>query len=342
MSQHRQRPSGTGNALLIAAVAAGLVALPTAPVLAADPPTGNVIHVAMTGSDTGTGTEAAPYRSVNKAAQVAEPGDTVAIHAGLYRELVEPARGGTDEASRITYTNAGDGEVVIKGSEEIDTWFQYSGDVWGVTIPNTFFGDWNPYSQCQRIGGGGCPTNWYYSAGDVYLDEEAYYQKRTVALVEAQANTWSATVDGSSTTIYANFDGANPNTKMAEINVRRQIFAPSEWGLGYITVRGLTFKHSANTYSDFPDAELRRQAGAVSVYGGLNWIIEQNIIINARTIAIDIGLSCDIWAGNRTGGIVKTHFHDTDLYGSHIVRGNYIGRAGQSGVAGVFSWRSQI
>ncbi|MDR1427944.1 MAG: hypothetical protein LBJ08_09365, partial [Bifidobacteriaceae bacterium] len=336
MSIHRQRPRTLGYMLLTVAVCVGLVAVPSAPVLAQ----GDAIHVAPTGDDSGPGTEAAPYRTVDKAAHEAQPGDTVLIHAGLYRELVEPIRGGTDEDSRITYTAAGDGEVVIKGSEEIDTWFQYDGDVWAATLPNSFFGNWNPYSQCHpNGGGGGCFAN--YTAGDVYLDEEAYSQKASLELVGAQANTWYAEVGAGSTTIFANFDGTNPNSRLAEINVRRQIFAPSVWGLGYITVRGLTFMHAANTYSDFPDQVARRQAGAVSVYGGLKWIIEQNKIINARTIAIDIGLSCDIWAGNRTGA-TRTHFHDTDLYGHHIVRGNYIARSGQSGIVGVFSWDSEI
>ncbi len=107
-------------------------------------------------------------------------------------------------------------------------------------------------------------------------------------------------------------------------------------GLGYITVNGFTIKHAAGTYSDFPSSPERRQAGAISVNGGLRWIIEQNKVINARTIAIDIGLGCDEWAGNRPG-TTKTNFRDTAKYGSHIVRNNYIGKAGQSGIAGVFS-----
>ncbi|MFJ4851618.1 MULTISPECIES: discoidin domain-containing protein [unclassified Streptomyces] len=324
-----------------AAVAAALAVLtaPTAaPAHAADAP--RTIHVAKNGNDANAGTQASPYLTINRAAQVAQPGDTVMVHAGLYRETVKPARGGTDEQHRITYTNAADGAVTIKGSEEINSWTRASGNVWSVTLPNSSFGDWNPYAQGQPNGGGG-GTFAGYTAGDVYLDETAYYEKPSLSSVQSSANTWYSEAGPSSTTIWANFNGADPNARLAEINVRRQVFAPDVWGLGYLTVNGFTIKHAANTYSDFPDSPDRRQAGAISVYGGLKWIIENNIVVNARTIGIDIGLSNDTWAGNRPG-TPRTDFHNTSAYGSHIVRNNYIAKCGQSGIAGVFSWHSQI
>src|SRR5674476_1010181 len=47
-----------------------------------------ILHVAITGADTAAGTESAPFRTINHAAQVALPGDTVLVHEGLYREWV--------------------------------------------------------------------------------------------------------------------------------------------------------------------------------------------------------------------------------------------------------------
>ena len=55
------------------------------------------IHVSEAGSDSGPGTEARPYRTINQAASVAQPGDTVLVHGGTYREWVRPPRGGTGE-----------------------------------------------------------------------------------------------------------------------------------------------------------------------------------------------------------------------------------------------------
>ncbi|MFJ4698912.1 discoidin domain-containing protein [Streptomyces sp. NPDC088768] len=313
--------------------------LPAAGAHAAEP-AGRVLHVAVNGDDSHDGSASAPYRTIDKAAQVARPGDTVSVHAGLYRETVKPARGGTDEQHRITYTSAGDGEVVVKGSEEVNSWTRASGDVWSVSLPDSYFGDYNPYATGQPQGGGG-QTFPGYTAGDVYFEEDAYAEQPDRGKVDSTPRGWFAEVGGGRTTIYANFDGADPNTGLAEINVRRQVFAPDAWGLGYVTVRGFTVMHAANTYSDFPDSPTRRQAGAISVNGGRKWIIERNTVLNARTIGIDIGLGNDEWAGNRPG-TTRTDFHDTSEYGEHIVRDNYLARCGQSGIAGVFSWKSQI
>ena len=60
------------------------------------------IHVAKTGDDAGAGDRARPYLTISKAAAVAQPGDTVTVHAGTYREWVKPARGGTSETARMS------------------------------------------------------------------------------------------------------------------------------------------------------------------------------------------------------------------------------------------------
>jgi len=72
------------------------------------------IHVSQTGSDSGSGSRALPYLTINMAASVAQPGDVVTVHGGTYREWVKPPRGGTGEGSRIVY-RAAPGEVVFIG-----------------------------------------------------------------------------------------------------------------------------------------------------------------------------------------------------------------------------------
>ena len=75
-----------------------------------------IFHVSVNGCDRGNGTEDRPFRTIGKAASIALPGDTVKIHAGVYREWVSPANGGTED-HRIVYEAAGDGEAVISGAE---------------------------------------------------------------------------------------------------------------------------------------------------------------------------------------------------------------------------------
>jgi hypothetical protein len=295
------------------------------------------LYVSKTGNDANPGTKDAPFLTINKAAQIAVAGDTVLVDEGLYRETVKPKNSGTDEAHRITYKAKEGANVVIKGSEQITNWEWVNKDVWCVTLPNTFFGDYNPYNTKHPRANTGGFFN-IYTCGDVYLNGEAYRQYNSIYILELYEKVWYAVVNDTTTTIYANFDRFNPNYELAEINVRHQIFAPDEWGLAYITVDGFTMMHAANWYSDYPSDEKRRQAGAISVSGGLKWIIQNNTIINARTIGIDIGLGCDggDWLSTRTG------ITEVNKYGSHIIRNNYIAKCGQSGIAGVCSWNSQI
>ena len=69
--------------------------------------------------DTNEGTLEKPLATINAAAQLATAGTRVWIHAGEYREWVRPAAGGTDPAHMISYEAFGDGEVVIKASEQV-------------------------------------------------------------------------------------------------------------------------------------------------------------------------------------------------------------------------------
>ena len=77
-----------------------------------------IFHVSTNGCDSFCGTQDKPFRTISKAASVAMPGDTVKVHAGVYREWVSPANGGTED-HRIVYESAGDGEAVISGAEVV-------------------------------------------------------------------------------------------------------------------------------------------------------------------------------------------------------------------------------
>lgn len=77
--------------------------------------------------DNGPGDKARPFRTINQAAQVLQPGERVVIAAGTYRECVRPARGGTSPTQMISYEAAPGAKVYIKGSEILkDGWQQES------------------------------------------------------------------------------------------------------------------------------------------------------------------------------------------------------------------------
>ncbi len=104
-------------------------------------------HVSVEGDDGNAGSAGAPFRTISKAADVAQPGDVVTVHGGTYRERVTPPRGGTSDAERIVYRAATGEKVVIKGSEVVKGWEKVQNDTWKVTLANGFFGDFNPHSD---------------------------------------------------------------------------------------------------------------------------------------------------------------------------------------------------
>jgi hypothetical protein len=75
--------------------------------------------------DNGPGTQARPFRTINKAAGLLQPGERVVIASGVYRECVCPARGGTSPSQMISYEAAPGAKVVISGSEVLkDGWVE--------------------------------------------------------------------------------------------------------------------------------------------------------------------------------------------------------------------------
>ncbi len=129
---------------------------------------GAELHVSPTGSDTRVGSKTAPLKTISAAASKAQPGDTITVHEGVYRERVNPPRGGTSDEKRIVYRAAPGEKVVIKGSEPVTGWTHVGKDIWRVTLPNSFFGDFNPYSDLLH-------GDWYeakrpYHSGAVYLN----------------------------------------------------------------------------------------------------------------------------------------------------------------------------
>jgi alpha-N-arabinofuranosidase len=72
-------------------------------VLTACPAYAAIYHVSPTGLDGNSGTETQPFKTISAAASVAEPGDTITVHEGVYRERVNPPRGGSSDDQRIKH-----------------------------------------------------------------------------------------------------------------------------------------------------------------------------------------------------------------------------------------------
>lgn len=99
---------------------------------------GNTYYVAQTfnANDENPGTIDAPFRTLEKAGQIAKAGDTVIIREGTYRETLKPQNDGTT-VNPITFRAADGEKVTISAAEVIDN-FVDNGD--GVAIAKI---DWD-------------------------------------------------------------------------------------------------------------------------------------------------------------------------------------------------------
>lgn len=143
------------------------------PVMAAE------YHVAKQGADLNPGTEQAPLLTICAAAEKAMPGDTVTVHQGVYRERINPPRGGTSEAARITYQAAPGEDVAIKGSEVVTDWTRVNGGVWKAVVSNEFFGDYNPFADVLT-GDWYVDDGWDQHQGAVYLNGHWLHEARNL------------------------------------------------------------------------------------------------------------------------------------------------------------------
>ena len=207
--------------------------------------------------------------------------------------------------------------------------------------------------------------------GDVYLDGRSMFEAcsleevfaprpRTVGfdhglwangpIADADFTThvWYARVDGGmadgTTTIWANFQGADPNEALVEINVRRTCFYPSRPQVNYITVRGFEMAHAATPWAP-PTGD---QVGLIGAHWSRGWIIEDNDIHDAKCSAISLGKEESTGDSDctRTGRKSGYQYQMEAVFkalrygwrkgvvGGHVVRGNTIHDCGQNGIVG--------
>lgn len=312
-------------------------------------------HVSVKGNDANDGTEKAPFRTIGKATEYAFPGDIITVHAGTYREWVNPPRGGLCDEKRIVYRAAPGEKVEIKGSERITNWTKEKNGVWKVTIPNSFFGDYNPY--IDLIYG-----DWFedmgrkHHTGEVFLNNKSLYEKVTIDEVftpkvhelskdkDGSLYTWYCENDGINTTIWANFHKYDPNKEMVEISTRRTCFYPEKPGVNYLTIQGFEISQAATQWGA-PTAE---QIGMIATHWNKGWIIENNKISNSKCSGITLGkerkTGHNVWLNDTTidGSLhyIEVTFNtirngwNKENIGSHIIRNNEIFHCEQTGICG--------
>jgi alpha-L-arabinofuranosidase len=324
----------------ILVLAAGCAAPPNANVASPAASAGKEYHVSPQGNDANDGSKSRMLQTITAAALRAEAGDVITVHRGIYRERINPPRGGVSDQKRIVYQAAKGETVVIKGSEVVKGWQQVQEDTWKATLPNSFFGQFNPYSDLIH-GDWFSPKGRQHHTGAVYLNGDWLTEAAKVEDVMKPAGKtplWFGQVDTNTTTIWAQFKGVNPNEQAVEINVRRAVFYPDKPGINYLTVRGFTLRDAATPWAP-PTAE---QIGLIGTHWSKGWIIEGNVISHSTCVGVTLGKYGDAWdnkaqsAEGYTGTIHRAleNGWSRENIGHHLVRNNTISHCEQSGIVG--------
>lgn len=294
-------------------------------------------------NDNNPGTEELPFLSINRAAKLLQPGERVVIHEGTYFETIRPARGGESADKMITYQAAEGEKVLVTGAIETnkEDWKHSQGwqtgtrnishydnvvpgdnNVWKYELYDIDFQGYNPFGlinlmqdqewlDYQKVD----MTAHFKKRGWVLIDGERMEQEtRPVDLRDKPDGGWFSEHNGMR--IHVRFpDGKTPENSTVQLVIKEQLFAPREYGLGYIKISGIHFQYAAN---GFPVP----QRGVVSAARGHHWIIEDCIIEGANSLGVDLGN--EMW-----------HTVRQPITGYHIFRSNIVRNCGLAGLQGM-------
>lgn len=284
----------------------------------------------QTGQDRNTGTSTRPLKTIQRAANLAGPGDLVLIHGGIYREWVRPVRSGRP-GQPITFQAAPHETVVLKGSEVFRGRWQAEGKaVYSASLAELPIGQYNPFRiRAVRLANGTLHLGQVFVNGTPLTEVGAEAEVRRIP-----GSFWVADTLGTSLRVHFPPGTSPTDDPLVELTVRERIFAPAtRLFLSYITLRNLQFEHAANQFpSGFYAKGGHLQHGAVGTGAGHHWTLEHCTIHHARSLGLDIG----------TEGYFAPDQPKPDTTGYHLVRYCTISDNGACGLAGFDNHHTRI
>lgn len=291
-------------------------------------------------SDAGNGSIEQPFKTINAAASIAEPGTRIWIHGGIYRECVRPAKGGDGPEKMICYEAYDKDEVVIKASIIAESFSESKGwrlfwpgknqqedyiQIWETKLDPEMYKGYNPFCAVNILHDRlfieydkTNMTTYLNRRGMIFCDGKPLHQVSLYNELGKYPGSYWVEANGQTVHFRLEDDGT-PQDHMIEMTCREQCFAPEEPFLSYIKVKGLTCAHAA-TGAPVP------QRGAVSCYRGHHWIIENCTVDWSNCVGIDIGNEC--WHHS---------LEENQCIGAAVIRGCKIYDAGVCGIAGLFA-----
>ena len=280
-------------------------------------------------TDDGPGDRTAPLASLAEACRRAEPGQRVVLHPGVYHEPLRPCRSGAGPTAMIAFVAAETGRAVLSGSrrwqpepEELNRRFRFPG-TWRAALPAACFAGDNPFQAVNLSRSRWFPWRQRPDAererllqrrGLLWQDGRRLLQVTDIDELTAGPGRYWVEDDGLALVVRL-FEDADPQHCRLAVSTRQQLVVPTERGLGWIRLDGLTIHGAGNGL-------VPPQRGAVSCAAGHHWLIERCHIEEVNGLGLDIGGGNDV------------HRPTPPETGAHLIRHNRIRSCGLGGIAG--------
>ncbi len=285
-------------------------------------------------SDDNPGTRDLPFKSIRKASQSVRAGEEIVIRGGVYREQIRPEHEGTSPQKMIQYRSFPGEEVVVKGSKEINPEWTVSNapngkplsfNLWQSDLKEIFAdGKNNPFllpnathyemelmhwaTDWKELPPFTLPRGMLFQDGQRMVQMASYFD-----LLKLPGSFW---VDTLTQQLHIHpFNQKHPGLSNFEITRFQQLVYPERERMGYIVLQGIHFKHAGNGFA-------RTNTGAVNLRSGHHWIVENCVISQVNSVAIEIGARIreraetteeeKEWINNHPGGnqVIGCHIYN--------------------------------
>ena len=313
-----------------------------------------MIYYVDQGTRQSLGTREYPFKTVSEAAAAAVPGDEILVAPGVYREKVDPPRGGVSDTCRIAYRAVEPGTAVVTGAEPLEGWTQNPDGLWTAAVPVSVFPDGNPYTDVVDGDWFYFDPDWPVHRGQLFAQDRPLMEAADPAqLADPPAwlrtacpeGCWHARTVGNEMVFTVNLYGRDPRALAMEYTARKTVFHPSAKHVDYITLSGFVFCKAAAQWAP-PTAY---QEGMIGPHWAKGWIIEDCEIYGSRCVGITLGKYLQPENENKWTRQGFKHGTQTErdavmqavndgwsreTVGSHTVRRCHIHDCGQAGIAG--------
>lgn len=289
-------------------------------------------YVSPNGCDHADGSLEHPFRTVKRANELVQPGEKVILRGGIYRETIRPLRGGIGKDAMIAYEAYPGEEVQVTGLRP------YAGeytpnklyrslanrkDIFRLSVLECIEDGYNPFAMTKM------PHDWCFIETFSFDKMRPFFLPRGQILVDGEVLPQAADMNELARMekgMWAEANGRFVNIKWVddglpahrvELIMAEELFAPVDYGMAYIAIRGIHFHGCANGYP-------MPQNGAVSAMRGHHFIVEDCRFSLVNGIALEVGIQC--WNSAYENAIYPKTV-------GHLVRRNYFTDIGVCGIA---------